>query len=94
MNEDQTCMLFFSRNERKQKGVPVCYIKVYFFIKDCAWLTLFYFFAPSFAYDQLLDDQQSGHVEADSPHFLSIAPGIFKSAKFGIVRKLCQAGVG
>ena len=40
------------------------------------------------------DDQQSGHVEADSPHFLSIAPGIFKSAKFGIVRKLCQAGVG
>ena len=48
----------------------------------------------AFAHDQLLDDQQSGHVEADSPHFLSIAPGIFKSAKFGIVRKLCQAGVG
>ena len=46
----------------------------------------------AFAHDQLLDDQQSGHVEADSPHFLSIAPGIFKSAKFGIVRKLCQAG--
>ena len=45
----------------------------------------------AFAHDQLLDDQQSGHVEADSPHFLSIAPGIFKSAKFGIVRKLCQA---
>ena len=48
----------------------------------------------AFAHDQLLDDQQSGHVEADSPHFLSIAPGIFKSAKFGIVRKLCQASVG
>ena len=48
----------------------------------------------AFAHDQLLDDQQSGHVEADSPHFLSNAPGIFKSAKFGIVRKLCQAGVG
>ena len=47
----------------------------------------------AFAHDQLLDDQQSGHVEADSPHFLSIAPGIFKSAKLGIVRKLCQAGV-
>ena len=44
----------------------------------------------AFAHDQLLDDQQSRHVEADSPHFLSIAPGIFKSAKFGIVRKLCQ----
>ena len=43
----------------------------------------------AFAHDQLLDDQQSGHVEANSPHFLSIAPGIFKSAKFGIVRKLC-----
>ena len=28
----------------------------------------------AFAHDQLLDDQQSGHVEADSPHFLSIAP--------------------
>ena len=26
--------------------------------------------------------------------FLSSAPGVLKSAKFGIVRKLCQAGVG
>ena len=48
----------------------------------------------AFVHDQLLDHHQSGHVEADSPHFLSIAPGIFKSAKFGTVRKLCQAGVG
>ena len=47
----------------------------------------------AFAHDQLLDDQQSRHVEADSPHFLSIAPGIFKSAKFGILRKLCQASL-
>ena len=45
----------------------------------------------AFAHDQLLDDQQSGHMEADSPHFLSIPPGILKSAKFGIVRKQCQA---
>ena len=30
---------------------------------------------------------------ANSPLFLSGAPGVLKSAKFGIVRKLCQAGV-